>query len=91
MTDSITFIGGGNMATAIIAGLAGKGAAGEHIEVVDPSDDAHDRLAGRFGVALRRDFAHAHLGRTVIFAVKPQQLREAAAKLAPRIGDRLVV
>ncbi len=91
MTDSITFIGGGNMATAIIAGLAGKGAAGEHIEVVDPSDDAHGRLVGRFGVTLRRDLAHAHLGRTVILAVKPQRLKQVAEQLASRIGDRLAV
>lgn len=91
MTDSITFIGGGNMATAIIAGLASKGAAGEHIEVVDPSEDAHSRLAGRFGITLRRDLGHAHLGKTVIFAVKPQQLQDVATHLAARIGDRLIV
>ena len=91
MTDSITFIGGGNMATAIIAGLAGKEAAGEHIEVIDPSDDAQGRLAGRFGVTLRRDLAHAHLGKTVILAVKPQQVPEIARQLAPRLGERLVI
>ena len=88
---NITFIGGGNMAAAIIAGLAAKGAAGDHIEVVDPSEEAHSRLAGRFGITLRRDLAHAHLGKTVILAVKPQLLPEVAAKLAPRIGQRLVI
>ena len=36
----ITFIGGGNMASALIAGLAGKLTAGANIHVVDPNPEA---------------------------------------------------
>ena len=42
----IAFIGGGNMATALIAGMKGK-----TIHVVDPSAEALQRLAARYGVS----------------------------------------
>ena len=40
----ITFIGGGNMATALISGLRKNAAADLHIRVADPSDEALKRL-----------------------------------------------
>jgi pyrroline-5-carboxylate reductase len=47
----ITFIGGGNMASALIAGLAGQLTAGANIHVVDPNPEQLARLADSFGVS----------------------------------------
>jgi pyrroline-5-carboxylate reductase len=47
----IAFIGGGNMATALIAGLAGKLTAGANIHVVDPNAAALEKLHAQFGVS----------------------------------------
>jgi pyrroline-5-carboxylate reductase len=47
----ITFIGGGNMASALIAGLAGKLTAGANIHVVDPNAEQLARLADSYGVS----------------------------------------
>ena len=46
----IAFIGGGNMASALIAGLANKLTAGANIHVADPSAEALARLQQQFGV-----------------------------------------
>jgi pyrroline-5-carboxylate reductase len=47
----IAFIGGGNMAAALIAGLAGKVAPGANIHVVDPNPDALEKLHAQYGVS----------------------------------------
>jgi pyrroline-5-carboxylate reductase len=46
----IAFIGGGNMAAALISGLAGKLTAGANIHVVDPNPAALEKLGAQFGV-----------------------------------------
>jgi pyrroline-5-carboxylate reductase len=89
----IAFVGGGNMALAIIGGLLAKGAAkAEEILVVEPDPSARLRLLAEFGVkaieAPNADLAHAH---AVVMAVKPQNMREAATKLAEVAGDALFI
>jgi pyrroline-5-carboxylate reductase len=46
----ITFIGGGNMAVALIGGLRNKGFSAAGIQVVDPVEAARERLTEVFGV-----------------------------------------
>ncbi|OHX12097.1 pyrroline-5-carboxylate reductase [Chromobacterium sphagni] len=86
----ITFIGGGNMAGAIIGGLARQG--GHRIHVVEHQQDKLDQLAADFGCsggqALPERFSADDV---VVLAVKPQQLRELCLELAPRLGGALVV
>ena len=89
------FVGGGNMASAMIGGLAGRGVAASDLSVVDPDAAQRARLAERFGIpthdALDAALSQADHRATIVLAVKPQQMRGVARALAPGLGGRLVV
>ncbi|MBV6475273.1 MAG: pyrroline-5-carboxylate reductase [Rhodocyclaceae bacterium] len=88
----ITFIGGGNMANALIGGLLKQGFAAKDICVVEPLPDNRERLAGAFGIAcLSAPEASALSCDVLVLAVKPQQMREALAPFAGRLSGQLVI
>ena len=77
--DNIAFIGGGNMASAIIGGLIKRGASPSNIQVVEPFEAQRIKLQELFGVEVHptpgAQLASAAL---VVWAVKPQTFKEAA-------------
>jgi pyrroline-5-carboxylate reductase len=82
MSERIAFIGGGNMASAIIGGLIKQDFPPDHFEVVEPHAEARQLLRDKFYIT-----AHEHPGAfldgvdMVVWAVKPQTFKEAALQV----------
>ncbi|MBL8504404.1 MAG: pyrroline-5-carboxylate reductase [Rhodocyclaceae bacterium] len=88
----ITFLGGGNMAYALIGGLIGQEFDPAGLRVVEPLAENRSRLASDYGVACSERTDAASLAcDALVLAVKPQQMREALSPLAGRMAGQLVV
>lgn len=88
----ITFLGGGNMANALIGGMVKQGFAATDISVIDPGSAARQKLSTSYGVTCFESADQlAQVGDLLLLAVKPQQLKTAVAPLVGKLGQALVV
>ncbi|WP_159096097.1 pyrroline-5-carboxylate reductase family protein, partial [Xanthomonas fragariae] len=79
----IAFVGGGNMARSLIAGLIRQGVPAANIRVAEPVADLRQTLSRDFGVHAVEDARAAVEAADIwVLAVKPQVLPSVCAQLA---------
>lgn len=88
----LAFVGGGNMARAILGGLIARGTRPADVIVVEVDPAARLKLQGDFGVrAIEAPTTDLAAAGAVILAVKPQQMREATLRIAADLSDPVVI
>ena len=76
---NVVFIGGGNMADALIGGLLKGGFAASQVRAVEVDSAARRRLSDKHRIECSAESRGTmRPGEVVVFAVKPQQMKEAA-------------
>ncbi len=87
----ILFLGGGNMANALIGGMVKQGFVASDIQVIDPGAEARSRLTATYAVNCVETAEMADAADLIVLAVKPQQMKEAVQPLLPKLGQAVVV
>jgi pyrroline-5-carboxylate reductase len=76
---NVVFIGGGNMADALIGGMLKGGFKANQIRAVEVDGAARRKLSDKYRIECISEARGAiRPGEVVVFAVKPQQMKEAA-------------
>jgi pyrroline-5-carboxylate reductase len=87
-----TFLGGGNMAAAMIGGLLQGGFRSEELRVCEPNRGRAAELEREFGVRTHPQAGAWIAGSDlVVLAVKPQDARAAVEAARPHLGDALLL
>jgi pyrroline-5-carboxylate reductase len=91
LNSNITFIGGGNMAQALIGGLIARGLPPTRITVSDPVDKVREHLATKELHVTNDNIAAIRDADIVLFAVKPQVLASVLQPLKGLLEGKLVI
>lgn len=87
----ICFIGGGNMARALIGGLQTNGYLMSDINVIEPDAEKRIQLKADFGVSVTEQLPSVAMADIVVLAVKPQQLRDLSIFLGSLLQKQLLI
>ena len=87
----LTFIGGGNMAAALLAGLQSQQFNMADITVIELNADKRQALTQQFAVNTSDKLVDAATCEAILLAIKPQQLSSLAKTLAPLLKNQLVI
>lgn len=83
-SPTISFIGAGNMASAIIGGMLDSGFKASNIWASAPNDDHLQSIRKRFGISVTTDNRYcAQQADMVVLAVKPQAMADVCRDIAP--------
>ncbi len=85
----IAFIGGGNMASAILGGLLRQGTRPDQLWVVDPSPEVATRLQAQGVRVIAQADTPLKQADLVVWAVKPQVFAQAASLALPFLSSAL--
>jgi len=88
---NLAFLGGGNMANALIGGLVAKGHDPRTMCVIELAPAARDKIASRGVRVSTAPDASTAKADTIILAVKPQDARAALASIASSVRGKLVI
>ena len=92
---NISFIGGGNMARAIIGGLKNNDFDMSAITAIDPDVKKREQLAAEFNVQVSDSYVENDninkRSHVIVLAVKPQQMREVCEQLSKKISSQLII
>jgi pyrroline-5-carboxylate reductase len=89
---NIVFIGGGNMAGAMVGGMIQHGYNASQISIVEIEVQQQQRLVEKYGVTVTASIADGMQNSDIIvLAVKPQQLHAAISDSAPLFQNKLVI
>ncbi len=88
---NVVFLGGGNMANALIGGLVAKGYDPRRLSVIEIASAARDKIASRGVRVTTAPDATTAKAEAIVLAVKPQDARAALASVAPSIAGKLVI
>ena len=85
------FVGGGNMAQALMIGLKSQKFAMQNITVIELDANKRDTLSKHLGINATDDLAHIQICDVIVLAIKPQQLSRLAKTMAPMLSSQLVI
>lgn len=89
---NIAFLGGGNMANALIGGLIAKGIKPSTICVVEVSPAAREKIGAKYPIHVSTaPDAGVQRADTLVLAVKPQDMRSALASLGMSVQEKLII
>ncbi|MFV1922423.1 MAG: pyrroline-5-carboxylate reductase [Methylotenera sp.] len=87
----LAFIGGGNMATALITGLKTQQFVMSDITVIEPDMSKQEALKMAFGVVVSSSMHDLCLSEVIVIAVKPQQLPAVSKDLTAILSKQLII